>query len=141
MAKRPLQTFTAKVKAVNGYTCTVQDGDFVIEGVRLRTSVDTSRNAVILVPKVNSYVMVNRIGESPQYYVSMVSDVDEVLMEIDGKYTYKNNATSLKSLLNEILTEIKAAIITTPAGPGSMGPTTIAKLDVIGQKVGQLFKD
>jgi hypothetical protein len=60
---------------------------------------------------------------------------------IDGKYTLKNISTSLKDILNGFVTELKTAIITTPSGPGSIGPTTQAKLDLIDQKINQLFKE
>jgi len=138
---RQKQSFTALIKSVDGYTCTVEDDGYTIYNVRLRSSIDSSRNAVILVPKVNSYVMVSRIMGQDQYYVSMVSEVDEVKMSIDNKYTFKNLSTSLKEILNGFVTEIKAAIITTPAGPGSVGPTTQAKLDLIDQKINQLLDE
>lgn len=135
------QSFTALVKSVDGYTCTVEDDGYTIYNVRLRSSIDSSRNAVILVPKVNSYVMVNRIMGQDQYYVSMVSEVDTVKMNIDNKYIFKNLSTSLKSILNGFVTEIKMAIIDTPAGTGSINAATKAKLELLDQKINQLFDE
>jgi hypothetical protein len=67
-------------------------------------------------------------------------NIGEALAKVSGnKFTVKNGAYSLKKALNELIAEIKAAIITTPAGPGSIAPTTKAKLMVIDNKVNQLF--
>jgi hypothetical protein len=67
-------------------------------------------------------------------------NIGEALAKVSGnKFTVKNSAYSLKGALNELIAELKAAIITTPVGPGSMAPSTVAKLVIIDQKVNQLL--
>lgn len=67
-------------------------------------------------------------------------NIGEALAKVSGnKFTIKNGAYGLKKALNELIAELKAAIITTPAGPGSMAPSTVAKLVIIDQKVNQLL--
>lgn len=55
------------------------------------------------------------------------------------KFTIKNGAYALKQAWNELISELKAAIITTPAGPGSMAPSTVLNLTKINQRVNQLL--
>jgi hypothetical protein len=68
-------------------------------------------------------------------------NIGEAVAKVSGsKFTIKNGAYGLKTALNELIAELKAAIITTPVGPGSMAPSTVAKLVLIDQKINQLFR-
>jgi len=71
----------------------------------------------------------------------------EVAMTIGGaevkvsgdKFVIKNGAYTLKQAFNELIAEINAAIITTPAGPGNIAPVTVTKLTAIDNKVNELL--
>ena len=45
-----------------------------------------------------------------------------------------------KSLLNELLNELKKAIIQTPAGVGNFAPNNVAKFDEINNKINELLQ-
>lgn len=137
----PAQSYIGRVISATDTSCKVDDDGFTHHNVRLRAAIDNSNNKVVLVPRVGSWVMISRIEKSDQYYVSQVSEVERVMMVIQGKYVIRNVASSLKTILNNLITELKAAIITTPAGPGSISPTTLTKLDLINTKVNQLFEE
>ena len=57
----------------------------------------------------------------------------------DGKLQLKNEQADFKTLLNDLLTELKSAIIQTPAGPGDFAPQNVAKFDEINNKINQLW--
>ncbi len=135
----PTQSFAAKVISATDESCKVDDNGYTHHNVRLRAAIDANSNKVVLVPRAGSWVMISRIGGSDQFYVSQVSEVERVMMAIQGKYVVKNVATSLKTILNDLVSELKKAVITTPAGPGNFAPTTIAKLEAVNIKINQLF--
>ena len=135
------QSFTAEVVSVDGDTCVVEDDGYTYYDVRLLATIDSNQQKVLISPAVGSWVMVSRIRNSEALYVSQVSQVQDVTMNITGNYIFKNNETSLKSILNELIKELKAAIITTPAGAGSIAPSTVAKLTLIDQNINKLLKE
>lgn len=136
---QPEQSFAAKVVSVKEETIVVDDDGYTYYGVRLKATVNGSGNNILLKPKVGSFVIVSRINKGEDWYVSMVSEVDNVIISISSKFTLKNAQISFKELLNDIITEFKNAIITTPAGAGNVSPTTQAKLEKINKKINQLF--
>lgn len=58
----------------------------------------------------------------------------------NGKFSIKNNEASAKDILEDFIQEIIQAVILTPVGPGSMSPTTIAKLVTILNRLNLLFE-
>lgn len=67
-------------------------------------------------------------------------NIGEAVMKVSGnKFAMSNQTYSLKNSLNELIQELNAAIITTPAGPGSVAPSTQLKLTAINNKVNQLM--
>ncbi|HHN48599.1 MAG TPA: hypothetical protein ENN08_06695 [Bacteroidales bacterium] len=137
----PAQSYVGRVLSVTDDSCNVDDNGFTFYNVRLRAAIDGKNNRVVLVPKVGSWVMISRIDQSEQFFVSQVSEVERVMMVIQDKYVIKNVATSLKTILNDLVTELKAAIINTPSGPGSISPSTMTKLDLVNAKVNKLFQE
>lgn len=136
----PEQSFTAKVVSVSNEFCAVDNDGYVYHEVRLRATIDGNSNQVILFPKVGSWVMVSRIMDEDDFFVSMVSEVERVVMSIDGKFMIKNVSIGFKDLLNDFVAEIEGAVIQTPAGAGSMAPITVQKLEAIKNKINQLFE-
>ena len=55
------------------------------------------------------------------------------------KFTLQNEMVDFKTLLNDLLTELKNAIIQTPAGPGNFAPQNVAKFEEINNKIKQLW--
>lgn len=77
------QVFLATVKAVNedDFTCMVETTtDIQYIDVRLRAVIDPEKQGVCFIPKLESFVLVSRNGNSNELFVAMFSEVDKVLM-------------------------------------------------------------
>lgn len=120
-------SFLAKVKKVNADDCVCvveTDAGISYDEVLLRavTGVD---KGILVIPKVDSQVMVSRIGGSNELYVSMFSEIDHVIIAIkDAEYTmndkgYKMNVgtSGLKKSLTDLINAITKMTVTTGVGP------------------------
>lgn len=99
-SKTPVQTVTAKVLTVDEQkmVCEVEVLDGAQrEGVRLRSAIKSGDDTgVIIVPKVDSYVLVGLIYNlKEQSFIMKCSEVDKVLIKIGGT-TFELNADDLK---------------------------------------------
>lgn len=77
------QVFLASVKDVNEdeFTCTVETStEIQYVDVRLRSVIDPDKQGFCFIPKIDSLVLVGRIGNSNELYVAMFSEVDKVLL-------------------------------------------------------------
>lgn len=62
------------------FTCKVElDEDIIIENVRLRSIVDGEKQGFCFIPKIESLVLVNKLGESNELFVSKFSEVDKLV--------------------------------------------------------------
>lgn len=86
-------------------TCVVDVNGTQYEDVLLYTIADGGLKGFVFIPQVESTVLLSRIGQSNELYVSMFSMVDKVLLTIgekvevalDGKeLTYKNDKVNLR---------------------------------------------
>lgn len=108
--------------------------------------VDMEQGGFYLQPKVGSLVCVAFIGKETAIVVGS-SALDKVectsegfsLKIENGKIQIKNEQANFKKLLNDLLTELKGAIIQTPSGPGNFAPQNIAKFEEINNKINQLW--
>ena len=108
--------------------------------------VDMEQGGFYLQPKVGSLVCVAFIGKETAIVVGS-SALDKVectsegfsLKIENGKIQIKNEQADFKTLLNDLLTELKSAIIQTPSGPGNFAPQNVAKLEEINNKINQLW--
>ena len=108
--------------------------------------VDFEQGGFYLQPKVGSLVCVAFINKETAIVVG-TSELEKVecilggftLKIENGKIQIKNKQTNFKSLLNDLLIELKSAIIQTPSGPGNFAPQNVAKFDEINQKINQLW--
>ena len=120
------------------------DGSSSINDVYL--VVDFDKGGFYLQPKIGSLVCVAFINKETAIVVG-TSELEKVecilggftLKIEDGKLQLKNEQADFKTLLNDLLIELKSAIIQTPAGPGTFAPQNIAKFDEINQKINQLW--
>jgi len=141
--------FTAEVVSANEATADVQFGDFIFTGVKL-FSIEAA-GGLLVKPKVGSMVTVLDLSEgkyrdmviikcdTPELVKMEINGLEVEINGVSGKVALKNSATSFKDLLNELVKEVNAAIITTPAGAGTVSPATQAKLKLIDNKINQLF--
>ena len=120
------------------------DGSSPINDVYL--VVDFEQGGFYLQPKVGSLVCVAFINKETAIVVG-TSELEKVecilggftLKIENGKIQIKNKQTNFKSLLNDLLIELKSAIIQTPSGPGNFAPQNVAKFEEINQKINQLW--
>jgi hypothetical protein len=137
-----------KVTSVDEETQTADveplDGSSPIYDVYL--VVDMEQGGFYLQPKVGSLVCVAFIGKETAIVVGS-SALDKVectsegfsLKIENGKIQIKNEQANFKKLLNNLLTELKGAIIQTPSGPGNFAPQNVAKFEEINNKINQLW--
>lgn len=108
--------------------------------------VNMEQGGFYLQPKVGSLVCVAFIGKETAIVVGS-SALDKVectsegfSLKIEkGKIQIKNEQADFKTLLNDLLTELKSAIIQTPSGPGNFAPNNVAKFEEINNKIEQLW--
>ena len=108
--------------------------------------VDMEQGGFYLQPKVGSLVCVAFIGKETAIVVGS-SALDKVeytsegfSLKIEhGKIQIKNEQANFKTLLNDLLKELKNAIIQTPSGPGNFAPQNVAKFEEINNKINQLW--
>lgn len=108
--------------------------------------VNMEQGGFYLQPKVGSLVCVAFIGKETAIVVGS-SALDKVectsegfSLKIEkGKIQIKNEQADFKTLLNDLLTELKSAIIQTPSGPGNFAPQNVAKFEEINNKINQLW--
>lgn len=136
------ESFVATVEKVNGRTCDVQPVDEApLKSVRLNAII-SDEVGIVITPIKGSAVLVTKLSEVDSF-VSLFSAIEKVELVIgktrvimedsemriiiggaevkisDNKFSIKNSAYTLKQAWNELIAELKAAIITTPSGPGN----------------------
>lgn len=76
------QVFLATVKEVDEteFFCTVEtDTDIQYTDVRLRAVIDSELKGFCFIPKLESLVLVGRIGNSNQLYVQLFSEIEKII--------------------------------------------------------------
>ena len=111
-------------------TCDVEIiGGVTIYGVRLQSVVGEGKG-VVLIPKDGSMVVISFLN-SLTGFVTLTSEIEKIHFEAGGE--------DLKEIFNDIIKEIKNAIIQTPAGTGTVSPATKAFFDLIDLRINKLF--
>lgn len=108
--------------------------------------VNMEQGGFYLQPKVGSLVCVAFINKETAIVVG-TSELEKVTCTLkgfslkieNGKIQIKNEQADFKTLLNDLLTELKNAIIQTPSGPGNFAPQNVAKFEEINNKINQLW--
>lgn len=142
--KAKFSTSIGIVKQVNADdTCTVD----LYENVRLNAIIDTLQSKFTIYPKVGSKVLITRLEDEDDVFISGFSEIEKVTIKIgkqllemyNGKFTIKNGEVDLKEVLNSTYNGLKNAIINTPAGPGNFSPADIKKFTELDNKINQLL--
>lgn len=90
-------------------------------------------------PKVGSLILVGMVENNEiQPFLLNAQEVEAYELKADN-FTIYNETIDFKTLLNDLLNDLKSAIIQTPAGPGNFAPQNVAKFDEINQKINQLW--
>ena len=151
--RQTLTTFLAQVTAVNetDLTCDVKDDQGIeIYDVRMRATVDGSDDGAVLIPSVDSWVVVASIGNSEsEYVVIATSSLSKVLylvgttrleMTTAGVLIERNNQT-LRAALDALVDAIKLITVTCAApGAPSTIPINAAAFDAVKAQIAQILK-
>ncbi|MDE7149610.1 MAG: hypothetical protein K2O01_04285 [Bacteroidales bacterium] len=108
----PLQVFAAQVEEVDEKkrTCRVKINDGVsFEDVRLYGLTDEGLKGFCLIPKQDSMVLVSRIDNGNELYVTMFSEVDKVLGTIGDKTEVAIEEQSLSYKCDKTEITVKSA--------------------------------
>ena len=128
-----------------------------IPEVRKRAAVD-GKKGILITPVKGSSVIVSKLSglDSNSYVIILFSEVESVRVTMNnhilildkdglsvdlssGKIELKNNQESLKSLINDLVSEIMKITVTTGTGPSGT-PINITQLQQISQRIPKLFK-
>ncbi len=131
-------------------TITAEADGIEYSDIRL-TAVNDETETSFILPKVGSWVLITFIENSESdAFVSAYSEIDKITIKSEhidtvidlqtGKIKLANKDISLIDIFSSFITELKNTIITTPAGAGSISPTTIGKLTGIENKFKQIFE-
>lgn len=144
----PLQTVLATVEDVDytGATCVLNDDDIFIYDVKLKP-VLSGNEALVMFPAVGSWVLAARVEDDDDWMVIACEKVDryritgaDCVIEMDnaGLKISKGNET-LKSILSDLITAIKA--LTVPTGTGPSGtPINSATFITIENRINNFLK-
>ena len=119
------------------------DGSSAIDDAYLQVD----DNGIFVEPQVGSLVacvfvtkeMAIIVNHSRIKQIQLKIEQTDFQIDKDG-FLLKRNETNFKSLLNELLMELKNAIIQTPSGVGNFAPDNKLKFEQINEKINQLFK-
>ena len=123
-------SFLATVEKDGGDTVDVKDLDGT-EFPEVRKIATAGKKGIIVAPVVGSYVIVSRIANSDELFVSMYSEFDTV--EI------RNDKYSLKQAFDDLTDAIGRLTVTTATGPSGI-PVNKAEFDMIKQKINDLLQ-
>ena len=105
------------------------EGNATRTGIRLQSVVSESKGFV-LIPKEDSFIVASFFDKSTGF-VSLTSEIEKIHFEAGGE--------DLKLILNNLIKEIKNAIILTPAGTGTVAEPTKLLLDAVDNRINTLF--
>lgn len=139
----PIAVYQGIVVSVEGITCTVRFGDMDVSGVRLRASEASEDSQMLIVPRVNSAVIVGSLsGDLNQLAVLSVDSVERI--EINGgKLGGLINIEALTTKINELVDAFNAHTHTIPTGGvvcGEYPSTAPAMVPAIPKKASRLDK-
>ncbi len=129
------RAFTAKVKSVNGKTCTVELEGLTLTDVRLRAVVNGENSKILVTPKTDSYVLVvDLAGNLSQLAVVGYSEVEKIEVDADNIVfnggdnkglvkieELKSNLNSLKNYVEAMASAVLSAFNAVGAGPTASG--------------------
>ncbi|QSW90700.1 hypothetical protein J0383_07790 [Flavobacterium endoglycinae] len=133
-SSRFIQVVSGIATDITEATCTVQrEGSPDLTGVRLNAIDDEIEDQVTIYPKDKSHVVVGIMdGLKTEAVVLKCSEVENMRIKCGG--------VSFIDVLSSFITEVKNAIINTPAGAGTVSPATIQKLTAVEEDFKKIFK-
>lgn len=130
-----------KVQKIEGNFCSVEREELPeLLDVRLHSVIAEMENYFLIVPKIDSEVVVAEIENAPgESTIIQYSEIEEMTCKIqglefvikEGKITIKNEQSNLKTILGDLFSQLDNAIITTPSGVGKFSPADKQKFQLL----------
>ena len=130
-----LQWATVTYVDWQGKTCEATDLDTKLPFLNIALGI----GGMYIKPKVGSLILVGMVENNEgQPFLLNAQEVEAYELKADN-FTIHNETIDFKTLLNDLLTELKNAIIQTPSGPGNFAPNNVVKFEEINNKINQLW--
>ncbi len=137
--------FAATVTAVNktNNTCSIVDSDELeLQGVRLQSTINDNQKGCNYYPKIDSVVLVEKLGDKGEMFVLMLSEVEEVNLSIGetlfkqdlNGFEIKKGDDSLKEILQLVIDAVTPIVVVIGNNPN------YAKLIEATMKLNNLMK-
>lgn len=140
--------FPAQVLSVDkvNNTCEVEYNEMDLANIQLQAIIKPNVKGLLVYPAPDSWVIVQRLGDKGSFFITMVSEVEQVLLKVDdcvldikeGFLIKKENET-LKNILDDLIDEITKIIVPTNVGPSGV-PINKPKFELIKIRVDSLLK-
>lgn len=117
------------VSKVDGITCTVEIGGLSVPGVRLRATEMETDDAVLVVPKIGSAVIVGSLTGQLDELVVLVIDRAESVTFNGGKMGGMVNVAEITQKLNTLIDALNTHTHSTPNGMSSPPTSQFVKFN------------
>lgn len=136
----PNLAITATVVSVESDTCTIElVSKLKLSDVRLKATISDDEDSFLIVPKIDTQVIVmSQTGSLSGLMVLKVDAVEKIVYKkgdfefnVDGttgKVTLKKGSANFGALMENLIDTVSNAVLVTPNGPGSIDPTTQSQL-------------
>lgn len=141
MGPAPITVYQGIVSRVDGITCTVRFGEMEVDGIRLRASEASQDAQILIVPKVDTAVIVGSLSGDLSELVVLAVDVIERIEINGGKLGGLINIEALTEKLNALVDAFNGHTHTIPTGTitcgsyPSVGPVTVPAVTSKAQKL------
>lgn len=127
-------SFYAKIKSVDPEkrTCSVVAEATTYDDVLLYAIENKDLKGFVMLPKVDSMVLVDRLGGSNELYVTMFSEADKVILSIGDKVTAEITDAALNYTNDKVTLEIKENIVKLSADSIEFNGATLGGLVKVG---------
>ena len=118
----PITVYQGIVSGVDGITCTVRFGEMEVDGIRLRASEASQDAQMLIVPKVDTAVIVGSLSGDLSDLVVLAVDVIERIEINGGKLGGLINIEALTNKINELVNAFNNHTHTILSGKIKCGP-------------------
>ncbi|MBP3202321.1 MAG: hypothetical protein J6M31_01795 [Bacteroidales bacterium] len=118
----PITVYQGIVSRVDGITCTVRFGEMEVDGIRLRASEASQDAQMLIVPKVDTAVIVGSLSGDLSELVVLAVDVIERIEINGGQLGGLINIEALTDKLNELVNAFNNHTHTILSGKIKCGP-------------------
>ena len=108
MGQTQMSIYQGIITGVDGVTCSIRFGSQEISGIRLRASLSDNDRQILLVPKVDTAVIVGSLSGDLSELVVLKADEIESIEVNGGKLGGLINIDDLTDKLNELVNEVNA---------------------------------